>query len=460
MHFGENQLSPGSLGISPLTAAHPRLLQQTSVRPSTSVFRPLRPGHGEITRFRVDPARLRRPFGLAFAAAPPVPGLTPPRWTTRRLILQKARRHSTRLPGPSSDRPGAHGFRLSFTPLAGVLFTVPSRYWFPIGRRRYSALGRGRPRFNPDSACRGLLTIPGHQDPAVVAYGALTLCDAPFQRASADRRVPGEAAAAPSTRLVQPRGGIAGRLCRRPGLGSSPFARRYWGNPLCSSRYQDVSGPAVPFRLAPDARACPARVAPFGHLRIPGRQRLPGAFRRVAASFLGRQRLGIPRAPFVRSPTEFRLAAHPPNGAGPARASRRRVASFPANAHPSRSVGRMRPRLPGPTLRATSGAPATSLAGCPTTRLAIGQKVLGEIAVITFNHCVQCARTARRERLRLARGPFRPRPRNPAGRAWRIVKVLLAWGYVPNGDDPWTGGVEPRGFEPRTSAVQGRRSPG
>ena len=127
MHFGENQLSPGSLGISPLTAAHPRLLQQTSVRPSTSVFRPLRPGHGEITRFRVDPARLRRPFGLAFAAAPPVPGLTPPRWTTRRLILQKARRHrassrwsaptgrertvsgSLSLPSPGCFSPFPHG---------------------------------------------------------------------------------------------------------------------------------------------------------------------------------------------------------------------------------------------------------------------------------------------------------------------------------------------------------------
>ena len=58
MHFEENQLSPGSLGISPLTAAHPDLLQQIPVRPSTSVFRPLRPGHGEITRFRVNPARL------------------------------------------------------------------------------------------------------------------------------------------------------------------------------------------------------------------------------------------------------------------------------------------------------------------------------------------------------------------------------------------------------------------
>ena len=29
MHFGENQLSPGSLGISPLPTAHPNLLQQT-----------------------------------------------------------------------------------------------------------------------------------------------------------------------------------------------------------------------------------------------------------------------------------------------------------------------------------------------------------------------------------------------------------------------------------------------
>ena len=136
-----------------------------------------------------------------------------------------------------SDRLEAHGFRLSFTPLAGVLFTVPSRYWFPIGRWRYLALGRGRPRFRPDSACPALLTIPGHPDAAVVAYGVLTLCDAPFQRASADRSVPGETAAALSTRLVQPRSGIAGRLCRPSGLGSSPFARRYSGNPLFSSRY-------------------------------------------------------------------------------------------------------------------------------------------------------------------------------------------------------------------------------
>ena len=35
MHFGENQLSPCSFGISPLPTAHPKLLQQLPVRPFT-----------------------------------------------------------------------------------------------------------------------------------------------------------------------------------------------------------------------------------------------------------------------------------------------------------------------------------------------------------------------------------------------------------------------------------------
>jgi hypothetical protein len=34
-YFGENQLAPGSIGISPLTTAHPLLFQQKSVRTST-----------------------------------------------------------------------------------------------------------------------------------------------------------------------------------------------------------------------------------------------------------------------------------------------------------------------------------------------------------------------------------------------------------------------------------------
>ena len=124
----------------------------------------------------------RRPFGLAFAPAPAVPALASPRRTTRRLILQKARRHRVK---PCSDRPGAHGFRHSFTPLVGVLFTVPSRYWFPIGRWRCLALDGGPPSFPPDSACRAVLTLPHHSHHARVAYGTLTRFGHPFQKRSA-----------------------------------------------------------------------------------------------------------------------------------------------------------------------------------------------------------------------------------------------------------------------------------
>ena len=76
--------------------------------------------------------------------------------------------HSTKgTPSPQhlrggSDRPEAQGFRICFTPLAGVLFTVPSRYWCTIGRWRYLALGGGPPCFPPDFSCPAVLTIRHH----------------------------------------------------------------------------------------------------------------------------------------------------------------------------------------------------------------------------------------------------------------------------------------------------------
>ena len=38
MHFGENQLSPCSIGISPLPTPHPRTLQRSPVRPFTPCY--------------------------------------------------------------------------------------------------------------------------------------------------------------------------------------------------------------------------------------------------------------------------------------------------------------------------------------------------------------------------------------------------------------------------------------
>ena len=39
MHFGENQLYPSSIGISPLPTAHPKLLYQQPVRAFSPCYR-------------------------------------------------------------------------------------------------------------------------------------------------------------------------------------------------------------------------------------------------------------------------------------------------------------------------------------------------------------------------------------------------------------------------------------
>ena len=89
MHFGENQLSPGSLGISPLPTAHPRLLQQTSVRPSTrsyprfSLAMGSSPGFGSTARDSCRPVQTRFRSGSGCLAP-----LAWPRTVTRRFILQ------------------------------------------------------------------------------------------------------------------------------------------------------------------------------------------------------------------------------------------------------------------------------------------------------------------------------------------------------------------------------------
>ena len=70
------------------------------------------------------PVRTRFRFGCAHPLR-----LTSPATATRRLIMQKARRHPIR----GSDRLQAHGFRVCFTPLLEVLFTFPSRYLCAIG---------------------------------------------------------------------------------------------------------------------------------------------------------------------------------------------------------------------------------------------------------------------------------------------------------------------------------------
>jgi hypothetical protein len=92
-HFGENQLAPGSIGISPLTTPHPLAFQRQSVRPSTwchpsfSLDMVRSPGFGSIN---TDNSPLSDSVSLWLRHSRlnlPVP-------ISRRLILQQARHHS------------------------------------------------------------------------------------------------------------------------------------------------------------------------------------------------------------------------------------------------------------------------------------------------------------------------------------------------------------------------------
>ena len=89
-HFGENQLAPGSIGISPLTTPHPPIFQHRSVRTSTWCYPSFildmvrSPGFGSTTRDNKRPIGTRFRFGCSFHR------LNLPRPVSRRLILQQA----------------------------------------------------------------------------------------------------------------------------------------------------------------------------------------------------------------------------------------------------------------------------------------------------------------------------------------------------------------------------------
>ena len=90
-HFGENQLAPSSIGISPLTTAHPPIFQHRSVRASTWCYPSFTlamvrsPGFGSI---KSDHRPIQTRFRYGFSA---LRALTKPLLISRRLILQQAR---------------------------------------------------------------------------------------------------------------------------------------------------------------------------------------------------------------------------------------------------------------------------------------------------------------------------------------------------------------------------------
>ena len=201
MHFGENQLSPGSIGISPLPTGHPPVLQHWWVRASTRSYPRFTlpmgssPGFGSSSWQHVLCARFR----LAFAPAPRLyrrltfttpstcdaANIHSPDHSTKGTPLGgcAAETHTT-LP---SDCLSVQGFRGSFIPLAGCFSPFPHGTGSLSVARSIRALEGGPPSFPQDFSCPVVLRY-SHPQPhgPPVRYGTLTRSGGPSQTLRVD----------------------------------------------------------------------------------------------------------------------------------------------------------------------------------------------------------------------------------------------------------------------------------
>ena len=93
MHFGEYELFPSLIGLSPLPTGHPKTFQRQRVRASTVCYHSFTLPMGRSHGFASTTANYGALFRLAFATDPYLKYLTLLTTVTRRLIMQKARRH-------------------------------------------------------------------------------------------------------------------------------------------------------------------------------------------------------------------------------------------------------------------------------------------------------------------------------------------------------------------------------
>ena len=269
MHFGEYELSPSLIGLSLLHSAHPEAFQRLLVRASITCYR-------DFTL-----AKCRSPgFASAHADSTPYSGslslrmrassrLSSPAKATRRLIMQKARRHAHKA---RSDRLRAHGFRICFNLLGGVLFTFPSRYWYAIGLAGVFSLAGWSRRIQA-----GLHVSRPTQDAArgtKASATGLSPSAAPLSRRPRLAFVP------PQARSYNP-----GGARRRPRFGLLPFRSPLLGESLDYFLFLRV------LRCFSSPRSPPPQkggyrqsrwVVPFGDPRIKGHLRLPADYRSLS----------------------------------------------------------------------------------------------------------------------------------------------------------------------------------
>ena len=214
MHFGEYELSPGLIGLSPLPSPHPEAFQRQLVRSSIRCYPDFNLDKGRSPGFASAASDFYALFGLAFATAPRLRRLAWPDTATRRFIMQKARRHGLTT-APTACRRTVSGSLSS--PCAGYFSPFPHGTGSLSVSCEYLALADGPAGFSLDSSCPGLLRYRTGNAP-----------DSRMGLSPATARLSSRVTlsfACPSSPALQPR-----RRLHAGGLGSSLFARRYWGN--------------------------------------------------------------------------------------------------------------------------------------------------------------------------------------------------------------------------------------
>ena len=93
MHFGEYELFPSLIGLSPLPTGHPKTFQRQPVRSSTVCYHSFNLPMGRSHGFASTTTDYSALFRLTFVTDPVLNTLSLPATVTRRLIMQKARRH-------------------------------------------------------------------------------------------------------------------------------------------------------------------------------------------------------------------------------------------------------------------------------------------------------------------------------------------------------------------------------
>ncbi len=158
IHFGENQLSPGSIGISPLSTGHPPVLQHGWVRASTRSYPRFTlpmdssPGFGSAPGNQCAPCSDSLSLRLhGSSLRPPIGAPLNLMGCRDQLAGSFYKRHAVRAGPPKeaplpSDRLWVLGFRVSFIPLAGCFSPFPHGTCALSVARTYVRLGGWSPQ--------------------------------------------------------------------------------------------------------------------------------------------------------------------------------------------------------------------------------------------------------------------------------------------------------------------------